>query len=340
MRKPYFSVILPIFNVENYLERCIESVLSQNFTDYEVILVDDGSTDNSSRICDEYAGKYGFIKVIHKVNNGLSSARNAGLDMSSGKYILWFDSDDWVEKNTLSLIRNSIGKKEPDVVKFNYVRHIEKGIVVCKSNSKPGWYKGKEKIDKLIKLAFRTAGNYGLSACMHAYRIDFLKKSKLAFVSEKKVGSEDFLFNLEVLLCADEILILPNALYHYELRVGSLTQQYRDKLPEKYTNLFIILRDILSRQDNSEGYMKELYHFYIWILMYGTCLVNEYNVIDDHSMTEGRRNIKKYFAFPELQEAIKRCDKDILSWKQRFLLLAMKLKIECIFYWLFNRKRK
>lgn len=145
MSNPYFSVILPIYNVEKYLERCVESVLSQNFTDYEMILVDDGSSDFSPKICDEYEEKYNFIKVIHKKNGGLSSARNAGFEQATGKYILWFDSDDWVEKNTLSLIYNATKESEVDIIKFNYIRHIDDNEILGISNAIPKKYEEKKK---------------------------------------------------------------------------------------------------------------------------------------------------------------------------------------------------
>ena len=99
----YISIIVPIYNVEKYLSRCVDSILNQTFTDFELILVDDGSTDNSGKICDEYAEKDCRIKVIHKDNWGVSSARNVGLENSVGEYIMFCDSDDFVEKNAVSV---------------------------------------------------------------------------------------------------------------------------------------------------------------------------------------------------------------------------------------------
>ena len=90
------SIIIPVYNVEKYLRECLDSILAQSYKDFEIILVDDGSTDSSGNICDEYSMKYENIKVLHKNNNGLSSARNAGLDIAQGEYILFIDSDDVV----------------------------------------------------------------------------------------------------------------------------------------------------------------------------------------------------------------------------------------------------
>lgn len=97
-----FSIIIPVYNVEKYLNECVDSVLNQKNVDYEIILVDDGSTDNSGQICDEYLKKHSNVSVIHKVNGGLSDARNAGLESAEGDYILFVDSDDKIEENSLS----------------------------------------------------------------------------------------------------------------------------------------------------------------------------------------------------------------------------------------------
>ena len=97
------SVVVPVYQVKHYLERCIKSILSQTYTDFEIILVDDGSTDGSQNICDFYAKKYDFINTIHKQNGGLSSARNAGIDAATGEYIMFVDSDDLIHTKTAEL---------------------------------------------------------------------------------------------------------------------------------------------------------------------------------------------------------------------------------------------
>lgn len=100
---PKISIIVPVYNVEKYLRKCIDSILNQTFKDFELILIDDGSTDESGKICDEYNLKDNRIKVIHKENGGLSSARNAGLDIAQGEYIGFVDSDDWIESDQICI---------------------------------------------------------------------------------------------------------------------------------------------------------------------------------------------------------------------------------------------
>ena len=118
MTQPQISIIVPVYNSEKYLGACIDSILSQSFRDIELILVDDGSRDSSSRICDDYAQKDGRVKVIHKANGGVSAARNDGLDIAKGEYITFIDSDDWVEREYLSTLSNY---RDYDIVFFSHL---------------------------------------------------------------------------------------------------------------------------------------------------------------------------------------------------------------------------
>ena len=115
MALPTITCIIPVYKVENYISRCIESVLSQTFTDFELILVDDGSPDNSGKICDEYAKKDSRIKVIHKVNEGVSVARNTGLDIAKGEYIYFLDSDDFISSDCFELLYKNLKENDADI---------------------------------------------------------------------------------------------------------------------------------------------------------------------------------------------------------------------------------
>ena len=118
--KPTFTIIVPVYNVEHYLQRCIESVLTQSYRDFELILVDDGSKDNSGTICDEYAKKDNRVRVFHKENEGVSSARNVGLDEAEGEYITFVDSDDYLLPTALLNIQNVLNKTDAVLYLFDY----------------------------------------------------------------------------------------------------------------------------------------------------------------------------------------------------------------------------
>ena len=123
---PKISVIVPVYRVEKYLDRCVESIVNQTFGDFELILVDDGSPDNCPAMCDAWAQKDDRIRVIHKKNGGLSSARNAGMAKMTGKYVCFIDSDDWVETNTFEVLLELL-KKYPQVQIAACNAQIERG---------------------------------------------------------------------------------------------------------------------------------------------------------------------------------------------------------------------
>lgn len=130
MISPKISIIVPVYKVEQYINKCVDSILNQTFKDFEVILIDDGSPDNCGKICDEYANKDERIKVIHKKNGGLSSARNAGLDIAKGEYIGFVDSDDYIEPDMYEILYNLSENNECDIVSCSSIIHYMDETVV------------------------------------------------------------------------------------------------------------------------------------------------------------------------------------------------------------------
>ena len=330
---PYFSVILPIYNVAPYLQRCVQSVLEQSFRDFELILVDDGSTDESPAICDRLAMEHACIRVLHKENGGLSSARNAGMKLAQGTYIWFVDSDDWVSGDALQILFEA-GSDKPDIIKCNYVR-AEGREMPFFSNVCPGLYQDGK---KLLDAAMLTPGKFCLSAWSHIYRRAFLEKNNLAFVSERIIGSEDYLFNLQALAVAGSVQVIPNQLYFYELRGGSLSQKYKKDLPERYISLYKKLREFYEYIGLLGNYEEKICRFFVWHLMRATCMTGEYAASAGHTPAEGRENVRRILRIPEVQYAVKRCDSTGLNWKKQIQLLAMRWRLEVVFYRLHVKK--
>ena len=333
---PYFSIILPIYNVAPYLERCVQSVLEQKFRDFELILVDDGSTDRSPEICDLLSAQHECIRVIHKENGGLSSARNAGTAVAVGEYIWWVDSDDWVAPDALQILYRASCESRPDMVKFSYVRVEGDEQPFC-SNARPGLYE-EENVKVLLDTAVFTPSQFCLSAWSHLYRRAFLEKNQLTFVSERSIGSEDYLFNLQALAVVQSVQVIPDQLYFYEQRAGSLSQKYKKDLPERYKRLYHQLRKFYGNIGLLEQYERKICRFFAWHLIHGTYLSNEYRAAPGHSVEEGRKNITAFLGQPEIQYALKRCDCTGLNWKKRLQLLAMRWRLEGLLYRLYVKK--
>jgi glycosyltransferase involved in cell wall biosynthesis len=285
-----FSIIVPVYNVENWLARCLDSILSDRCTDMEIILVDDGSTDSSGKICDRYATSHTNVSVIHKENGGLSSARNAGLEQASGEWVSFIDSDDWVDKDSfysVATILAQLGETKPDMVKFGYKRvggdKIETRIP-CVSE---GIYNHDEIIRELLPTALgskrisnSTVHTFVLSAWAHIYRHEFLRETGMWFTSERKVGSEDFLYVNSLYMQASCVYVSHAAWYYYDTREGSLTRKYRKDLFTQYKYLGALLRRELEDADLGTLLLEDFNVFYIG-LMY-ICIMNECVPLDSH----------------------------------------------------------
>ena len=187
---PEFSIIVPVYKVEKYLSRCIKSILSQEFGNFELILVDDGSPDSCGKICDEFAKNDARISVIHKDNGGVSSARNCGLKQACGRYICFVDSDDIIARNTLQLVQESINQFNPDMVIFDYsvIDSNATDIIDSKIDNIEGTV-----VDK--KQAFDLCADFNRTVRMGIWNKIYRKEciATIAF-DEKKVMAEDIEF--------------------------------------------------------------------------------------------------------------------------------------------------
>ena len=231
------SVTVPVYNVQNYLAKCIESVLAQTYKNFELILVDDGSTDCSSQICDCYQQKDSRIKVIHKDNGGLSSARNAGLDVSEGKYIYFLDSDDYIEPNLLEETISIMEDKQCDMVSFGMVKEDVHGNHIENILYKPANIKI-TKEEERMEFHLKHLLNYrmGWEACNRIFRCDIIREHGLRFISERKVFAEDLLFSFTYWLYAESCITLSTYHYHYVQRDSSLMglSRIRNVLPQAH----------------------------------------------------------------------------------------------------------
>lgn len=239
----WVSIIIPIYNVERYLEKCIRSVQAQTYENIEIILVNDGSIDRCPEICDRYASVDYRIKVIHKENGGLSSARNAGLEVATGKYVYFLDSDDYIEAELIEEAVRCMEENDSDWLGFWVLKEDFQGIPICQIAFK----ERTEKIEleeERFKFMLNDFLNYkvGWEVCFHVFRNDIIKKNNLRFVSERNVFAEDLLFSFCYMLYANSYTIIPKVFYHYVQRADSLLGKQKEKniLPQ----LCVLLKEM------------------------------------------------------------------------------------------------
>ena len=215
---PKISIIVPIYNMEQYLERCVDSILSQTYKDFEVILVNDGSTDNSDIICDDYAKKDQRIKVIHKRNGGLSSARNAGIKLSKGQWLLFIDSDDCVKQDYVISFFSPLPPQSKRII-------IEGQTVI--SENKTYLYMVKEKIydEEDIPLAIAEQEVFLHGSCYSKiYEAKIVKEHQILF-NESLFWNEDLLFNFEYFKYIEGMIFKSDVGYcYYECNNGLHTK--------------------------------------------------------------------------------------------------------------------
>ena len=246
---PIISVILPVFNMEKYIDRCVNSVIGQSFSDWELILVDDGSTDGSGNICDEYAKKDSRIRVIHKKNGGVASARQIGTDEAEGKYSIHCDADDWIDSNMLENMYSEAQKEDADIVVSNFYYNY--------SNDRECLYKVKVPLVAQDFIKEILYGNSFGGLCHKLIRHSLYKKYNIRYI-EGVNYCEDVLVLAQLLKNDLHIRYIDKAYYHYCLEnEDSITRNYTLKTYLMRQKSVKALRCILPEKD----YHKAIEYF-------------------------------------------------------------------------------
>lgn len=236
---PKVSVIVPVYNTEQFIKKCVDSLLKQTLEDIEFILVDDGSLDNSAFICDEYARLDSRVKVIHKENGGLSSARNAALDICEGEYVGFVDSDDFVEPTMFEELYNSAVKNNSDISicalsKFYKGESVKKMLPFDKE-----LYKGREILEYFLVPLLGDNSNekvQGLEGfvCRQLFKKEII--GNIRFKSEREYFAEDVMFDFDIYPLCKTISVVNKPLYFYRYNGDSLSNRYRENVWDMLAN--------------------------------------------------------------------------------------------------------
>lgn len=280
-----FSIIIPVYKVEKYLHQCVDSVLMQDFNDYELILVDDGSPDRCPEICDEYAAKDSKVVVIHKTNGGASDARNAGILKARGEYVCFLDSDDyWRDTHALSLVGEKAKSDNTDLICWGGCHLYSDGSIIVKGTERDfSGYEGLNGSEIVYKLV--SDGKLYLHPAIKAIRRSFLLSNNLLF--KKGITSEDLEWNIRLLILEPSWSFLKESFYVYRVnREGSVTATV------SYRNLDIlcqIIEDSIKLVKGCNPKTKEALMSY---LMYQVMICNA--LISKTDLTnEQRKNLHK-----------------------------------------------
>lgn len=267
---PKVSIIVPVYNVERYLERCLDSLVEQSLSDIEIIAVNDGSTDSSNKILEEYGHKDKRIKVIHKTNAGVSSARNIGIKLAEGEFIGFVDPDDWVDKEMYDVLYTTAKKENADIVMCTYIREFESHSKEKKFNfpQKISFYDDEVKTNIMRRLIGPINEEISNPELLDAwgtvwsklYRADVIKRNKLLFSDLREIGTnEDSLFNIEALFHTKSFIFLNTPYYHYWRENSSaVTALYKPNLLKQWFNLYNKIGRLIEKNKLSKEFQVAL----------------------------------------------------------------------------------
>lgn len=249
------SVIVPAYNVEKYISKCLDSLVNQTYENIEIILINDGSIDNTGLICEKYSKTDDRIKYINKKNGGVSSARNVGLDKATGEYILFVDSDDWIEEKTIEVLINNID--DCDVVEFNVAVQSKTGRWdFRKFDSEEVVLDGAMYDDLYLNVVCfeeydRRHGFYGKFRCV-AGKMYSRKSIGASKFNDKMMFYEDGEFFLKIYNRGIKIKCLDEVLYYYRYNESACTKSYRPRMEEESKMVFDCMNDILTEMNKKE----------------------------------------------------------------------------------------
>lgn len=261
------SVIIPVYNVEKYLEQCLESVIGQTYKNIEIICVNDESPDNSISILNRYAEKDNRIVVVNQQNTGLSGARNTGIRISTGEYIVFLDSDDWMEKETISYAMSELEKDKVDTVMWGYIREfgdVGTEKVIFDNDVYFDKYDTSHCVHRRIvglcgqELSRPENADSLATAWGKLYKASIIKENSIFFTDTKIIGTEDVLFNLYYFKYVESCKFINKPFNHYRKdNIDSLTRTYKPNLFKQWTKLYSLINDYI--ETNIEDGKDEFY---------------------------------------------------------------------------------
>ncbi|MBQ7257227.1 MAG: glycosyltransferase [Abditibacteriota bacterium] len=328
---PKISVIVPVYNTEKYIKRAVDSILNQTFKDLDIILIDDGSTDQSGVICDEYAKKDSRIVVVHHQKNmGVSIARNIGIDIATGEYIAFADSDDYIENDMYEILYNVAEKEKADMVNCG-VRIFDNNreYIGTDFRTQPNKVMGRKEI-----LDYLSSFNvqYISLSCTKLIRRYFITENDIRFYPHLQV-QENFIFVLELLLKAESMYFIDKPLYNYVKRENSLTtKKYRNKIYNLFNIAYLRVKHLYENADIT-GHEKQMQFYFSRYLLSVIKRIKYYEAPFSERNNE-IRNICETELFKSITNNL--LDIKELNKRNYYILLCLKVLSKLKAYFVIN----
>ena len=340
--QPQVSIIVPVYNVENYIERCLNSLVNQTFKDIEIITINDGSTDKSLELINKYVKEDIRVSVIDLGDEGVSYCRNLGIEKANGKYIMFVDSDDWIDSNMIEAMYKKAEENKLDLVMCSYIREFKDHSKEKRFNLPEEiiYKEDKVKNELLRKLVGPIKEELSNPEMLDAlgtvwgklYRADILKENKLKFVDLNEIGSaEDTLFNIFTFNYLSKVMFLNKHMYHYwRDNPKSVTSQYNPKLKEQRKVFFKYISDFI-KENNFEQVFEEALNNRICTSVLGLGLI-ECSKNNKISRINKIKNIKIIINEEYIRNAYKNLELKYFSIHWRIFYFFIKNKMSFCSY--------
>ncbi|MBE6622773.1 MAG: glycosyltransferase family 2 protein [Ruminococcaceae bacterium] len=337
------SVIVPVYNAEEYLIRCVDSIRHQTYENLEIILVDDGSPDNCPLMCDELKEQDSRIKVIHKQNAGQGLARNDGLDIAQGAYVTFVDSDDWISPEHIENLYNAIKKHSADACLGNHIKVNSNGdMTVRMLRLKEGIYEG-DIITQELLLPLLGADLYddrdvliNSSVSMNLYSMDCIDKNKIRFISERYAVAEDFYFNVDFFNSSSKIVYIKENGYFYFQNLQSTGEKYNPKRFERTLNYY----NVICRRVESYGLADKVAHRVERSFLMKIRVAIRHIVLSDLPRKEKYRQIKEILGNDTVKSALFSYPIETYPPSMRLLMKSMRKENINAVYFLMRFREK
>lgn len=334
------SIVLPTYNVKQYITQCVHSLLLQTYREIEILIVDDGSTDGTGALCDTLAQEDSRIRVFHKENGGTHTARNMGIREARGQYIMFLDPDDWLDEDTFEKLVSHIQKYDLDIIRFGYVREFPTHSARKENTFVSETLCQGENCRRICRQTLGLVGaelahpenmNFLASACFCLYRKSVIDENGLELYNIREIATfSDGLFNIRFLQKANGFLYLDAPFYHYrKFTAGAATSNYREDFLKRQLILFDMLRKIAEEEKNEE-FMEAYYNRVIFSTM-EICL----NALKSHKgFREKYGEVKAVLKSSAHREAYRHIKLRPMPVKWKVYYFLVKTRLSLPVYWM------
>lgn len=332
LENPLISIIVPCYNVENYLDKCVESLVRQTYTNLEIILVDDGAKDRTPQICDDWARQDSRIKVIHKENGGLVSARNAGYEAATGDWQMYIDGDDWIDRDTCEKLLMSLEDKEDvDIIFWKYVQELGDQSIRGKSE----WnckdiehiYAGEECIELARHTLIYKSGI--ATAYCKLIRSTYARQYGIFHDPGLRQGSEGLEFSLRAFYYAQKALYINAYFYHYRYNPNSISKKIDEKNTWYLTDCYLTIERKIDGFKRRDAFRDALYQRVVYVLIAIAMGTYFHPANTDSLYVKCRKYAKVINEVPLYKKAVRLCNTAGMDRSRKLTLLLIRMKLYC-----------